>query len=170
MKMKRIVLLLATIILLFASGEAQKPIPKGASKFFNELGGLRFTRGNSDILQQIAGNKIDKVEGGGGTIDWTKVDGRIFARAAWMVEIGGMVSDYGAFELERSLAIEMQKTLTSEGFRMIPANFDLHYIRYQKGSTIGTVEVRSFFLNNGKLPLRYEFIFNESYRPVKGSR
>ena len=168
--MKRILLSLAAALLIYSSGEAQAPIPDGVSKFFRDRGGLSLSGNNVDVLQRIAGNKIDNVEGGGGAANWTKVDGRVFVRAAWMVEIGDIASDYDAFDLNKSLAAEMQKRLTSEGFRLTPKKFDLNYVRYQKGSTLGTIEVRSFFLSSGNLPLRYEFIFNESFRPVRKPR
>lgn len=166
---KILLLLLAAVLLIYSPAEAQAPIPEGASNFFKELGGLRFSQNEADILQRIAGNKIDKVESGGGGPDWTKVDGRVFVRAAWMIEIGEIASDYGSFELEQSIAAEMQRKLRLEGFSLTPVKFDLHYVRYQNGSTVGTVEVRSFFLGIGNLPLRYEFIFNESYMSAKKS-
>lgn len=168
--MKRILLLSAVTLIVSFATAAQKPLPDGASKFFKVLGGLNFSDGNIDIVRQVAGRNIDKVEGGGGVADWTEVDGRVFVRSAWMTEIGEMAADYGAFELKKSLAAEMQKKLESEGFRLTPAKFDLHYIRYQKGATVGTVEVRSFYLNSGNLPLRFEFIFNESYRLERKTR
>jgi len=164
--MKKLLLLTTIIFLISFSALGQKTMPKGASKFFTELGGLSFSHGQADILQQVVGNKIDKVEGGGGIVDWTELDGRVFARATWMTEIGEFEDDYGSFELKEALAAEMQKRLLTEGFTLTPKKFDFNYVRYQKGSTVGTIEVRSFFLNSGNLPLRIEFIFNESYRPV----
>jgi len=161
--MKILSLVAAVVFLVCSSGKAQTRIPEGASNFFNERGGLNLMGNNIDPIRRISGNKVDNIEGGGGAADWARVSGRIFIRSAWMIEIGEMADGYGAFELEHSLAAEMQTKLVAEGFRLTPAKFDLHHIRYQKGSTIGTVEVRSFFLNSGNLPLRYEFIFNESY-------
>ena len=158
------------MFLICSSVFPQRSIPGGASSFFEERGGLSVSQSKPDILQQIAARKIDKVESGGGAAEWTEVDGRVFVRAAWMVEIGEISKDFGVYDLERLLAAEMQKKLKSEGFHLMPATPNLHYIRYQKGSTIGTVEVRSCFLNGGNLPLRYEFIFNEIYRPAKQMR
>lgn len=163
----RIQLLLAAMLFIGSSAAAQNLTPAGASDFFLRRGGLIFTEGKVNVLQQIASNKIDKVEAGGGPADWVSVDGRIFARATWMIEIGEMTKEFSSVELERLLADEMQKKLNSEGFRLNSAKFDLHYVRYQKGSTVGSMEMRSSFLNNGNLPLRYEFIFNESYQPTK---
>ena len=167
MKQIKNLLTLATVIFLTSfSALGQETMPKGASNFFTERGGLSFSSGKPDILQEVAGNKIDKVEGGGGVDDWIKLDGRVFVRAAWMVEIGEFKDDYGSCDLEQALAAEMQKRLLAEGFILTPKKFNFNYVRYQKGSTVGSIEVRSFFLNNGNLPLRIEFIFNESYRPV----
>lgn len=157
------------MFLICSSIEAQRSIPEGASRFFKELGGLNVSVGRADILKRIAANKIDQVESGGGAPDWTIVDGRAFTRAAWMIEIGKIASDYSSYDLGQSLAAEMQDKLRSEGFRLTPAKFGLYYVRYEKGTTVGSVEVRSFFLNGGNPPLRYEFIFNESYRPVRKS-
>lgn len=168
--MKRIELSLLSVLLICSSVYSQPSIPSGASNFFEERGGLSFSSSKVDILQHIAAGKIDKVESGGGAVDWTEVDGRVFVRAAWIIEIGEISKDLSIFDLERFLAAEMQKKLKSEGFRLTPEKPDLHYIRYRKGSTVGTVEVRSCFLNGGNLPLRYEFIFNEIYRPAKRVR
>lgn len=164
--MKNLLLLATTISLISLSALGQETMPKGASNFFTERGGLSFSSGKADILQQVAGNNIDKVEAGGGIEDWIKLDGRVFVRAAWMVEIGEFKDDYGSYDLKQALAAEMQKRLLAEGFILTAKKFDFNYVRYQKGSTVDTIEVRSFFLNNGNLPLRIEFIFNESYRPV----
>jgi len=163
--MKNLLLFVAFLLLINLSVLGQAPVPKGASRFFNERGGLSFSSNKVDILQQVAGKYIDKTEAGGGIEDWTKVDGRVFARAAWMVEIGELKENYGVFDLEQALAAEMQKRLLAEGFALTPKKFDFHYVRYQKGTTVGTIEVRSFFVNSGNLPLRLEFIFNESYLP-----
>ena len=165
--MDKILLTLAATLLFTFSGAAQKPTPKGASKFITELGGLALLPPKVGILQQIAGTRIDEVEGGGGVGDWTEVDGRVFLRTTWMEEIGHIDSNYSVYDLEQGLAAEMQKRLVSEGFRVTPKKFDFHYIRYQKGWTVGTLEVRSWFLNSGNLPLHIEFIFNESYRPTR---
>jgi hypothetical protein len=168
--MKGFLPLIIAVLLICSAAEAQKALPKGASDFFLELGGLMTRNGKPDIVQRIAGNRIDKVEGGGGLVDWTEVEGRVFARAAWMIEIREMASEYSSYDLEKSLAGEMQKQLTSKGFRITPAKPALNYFRYQKGSIVGALEVRSFFLNKGNLPLHYEFIFTESYRPTTKSR
>ena len=165
--MNKILLTLLTTLLITFSVVAQKPTPKGASKFITELGGLALLPPKLDIFQQVAGTKIDNVEGGGGAADWIELDGRVFLRATWMVEIGNIDSNYGIYDLEQGIAAEMQKRLVSEGFRVTPKKFDFHFIRYQKGLTVGTVEVRSCFINSGNPPLRYEFIFNESYRPTR---
>ena len=162
--MNKILLTLAAMLLITFSGAAQKPTPQGASRFITELGGLALLPPKVDILRQIAGTKIYKVESGGGAADWTELDGRVFLRATWMVEIGDKASNYGVFDLEQGLAAELRSRLVSEGFRVTPKKVDFHYMRYQKGSTVGTLEVRSCFLNSGNLPLRIEFIFNESYR------
>ncbi|MBV6497072.1 MAG: hypothetical protein DYH05_13145 [Acidobacteria bacterium ACB1] len=163
--MKYLLLFTTFLFLINLSVFGQDPTPKGASRFFSERGGLSPSSSRVDILEQVAGNNIDGVEGGGGIADWTKVDGRVFARAAWMIEIDELKENYGASDLEQALAAEMQKRLLSEGFILTPKKFDLHYVRYQKGTTVGTVEVRSFFLGSGNLPWRLEFIFNESYLP-----
>lgn len=165
--MKKILLLLAVALLVTFSGAAQKPPPKGASSFITEAGGLMSSNKKVDIIQQIARARIDAVEGGGGVMDWAEASGRVFLRTTWMVEIGKMDEDYGVYDFEQALAAEMQKRLLSEGFRLTPKKFNFSYIRYQKGSTLGSVEVRSFYLNSGNLPLRIEFIFNESYRPLR---
>jgi hypothetical protein len=158
---------LFVVLLMTLPGLAQKPLPKGVSKFFTERGGLDFSRTKVDIFEKVAGSKTDKVEAGGEASDWTELDGRVFARAAWMVEIGEMAPGFGGYELKKGLAAEMQKRLAAEGFRLTPKQFNFSYLRYQKGSTVGTIEVRSFYLGGGNLPLRIEFIFNESYRPVR---
>lgn len=168
--MKDIFLSLAVALLVTFSGVAQKSLPKGASIFITEAGGLMSSNNKVDVIQQIAGARIDNVEGGGGVMDWTEAGGRVFLRTTWMVEIGKMDEDYGVYDFKRALAAEMQKRLLSEGFRLTPKNFNFRYIRYLKGSTQGSVEVRSFFLNSGNLPLRMEFIFNESYRPLRKKR
>lgn len=167
--MLRVFSLCVAIILLAYGGYAQS-LPSGVSNFFRELGGLNPQGSKVEIFQRLAGRRIDKVEGGGDAADWTELEGRVYVRAAWMTEIGEMTADYTSYELEQALAADMQKKLASEGFRITPSKFNLSYVRYQKGSTIGMVEVRSFFLNGGNLPLRYEFIFNESYRPRRKAR
>ncbi|MGB7208145.1 MAG: hypothetical protein WBD27_05745 [Pyrinomonadaceae bacterium] len=168
--MKKILLSLAIALLVTFLGAAQTSPPKGASNFITEAGGLMSSNNKVDIIQQIAGARIDNVEGGGGVMDWTESGGRVFLRTTWMVEIGKIDEDYGVYDFKQALAAEMQKRLLSERFRLTPKKFNFHYIRYQKGSTQGSVEVRSFFLNSGNLPLRIEFIFNESYRPLRKKR
>jgi len=95
--MKKILLSFAEIFLISLSTAAQEPLPEGASKFFKGLGGLNFSDGSVDLFQRVAGNKIDRVEGGGGAEEWTKVDGRVFVRANWRSGIGEIGADQGHF-------------------------------------------------------------------------
>lgn len=91
---------------------------KGASNFFTGRGGITFSSGKVDILQQVAGNTIGNVEGGGGVEDWVNLDGRVFVRAVWMIEIGEFKDDYGSYDLEQALVAEMQMRLLAEGFML----------------------------------------------------
>lgn len=154
------------LLFICSTTVGQSDLPVGASTFFRELGGLNPKDQNREVFAMIAKGRIDKVEAGGGVFDWTTVDGRIFARTTWMVEIGQMQDGYGAYDFNRSLSSEIRKRLTSDGFRVAEPKFQSQFLRYQKGSTVGTVEFLSFYLGSGNLPLRYEFIFNESYIPL----
>lgn len=161
--MKTCLLLLAICLPGFATYGQTGPTPPGSSKFIRELAGLYPDEGKVDVVGEIAGDNFDAIEGGGGPEDWVEVDGRVFLTRRWMIEIGKMTEGYSTFDFNRKLAAEIQRRLEAEGFKLTPPKFNLHSIRYQKGTTVGTIEIRSFFLSSGNLPLRMEFIFNESY-------
>ncbi len=161
--MKKLIWFIAICFLATAVSGQTGPVPQGASKFILELGGLDFEEGRPDLVTQIAGNNIDSIEAGGGPAQWTIVQGRVFLTRHWMIEIGKVKEDYSMFNFDEALAKIMQKRLEAEGFKLTPAEFKLASVRYKRGTTVGTVEVRSFFLNSGNVPLRMEFIFNESY-------
>ncbi len=137
--------------------------PPGSSIFIRELAGLLESDGKPDLLSRIARDRIDVVEAGGGVEEWTAIDGRVFLTRRWMVEIGKVNEGYSTWDLEKALAEEFRKQLSSEGFSISPPTSQLYSTRYLKDKTVGTLEVRSFFLGNGNLPFRMEFIFNESY-------
>jgi len=108
-------LLFVLCVIKFPSYGQGELSPPGASMFIRTLGGLSEENGRPDILQQIAGDKIDAVEGGGGVEDWTSLKGRVFLTRRWMVEIGKMSDGY-SYDFQKALATEMQKRLRSEGF------------------------------------------------------
>ena len=163
--MKRIILTLSIFLILSESGFGQvRTPPVGASKFIQSLGGLNSSGSKTDIIQQIAGDGFDQIEAGGGSYDWTEVHGRIFLSGRWMVEIGKIKEGYSTFDFEQQLAVAIQKQLASDGFKTTPAKFNLGSLRYQRGTTVGTLDVLKFWLGSGNPPLRIEFIFHESYQ------
>ncbi len=146
------------------------PAPEGSSKFIRELGGLDVGVQRPYLLDEIAGGKIDSIEAGGGPEDWTEIDGRIFLTRRWMVEIGKIEENYSTIDFERAIAKAMQLKLESEGFKLTPAEFKLYSVRYQRGTTVGTLDVRTYFTNSGNLPFRMEFIFSESYLRIASAK
>lgn len=162
--MKRIVLALSLFFLIPGVGFGQvRTAPAGASNFIRGLGGLNPLDAKTDIIQRIAGDGFDQIEAGGGLYDWTEVNGRVFLTRRWMVEIGKIKEGYSTFDFEKQLAASIQKQLTSERFRVTPTKYNLEPFRYERGTTVGSLDVLKFWLGSGNPPLRIEFIFHESY-------
>lgn len=163
--MRSLILVLMTCILLTGAGFGQvRTASIGASKFTRNLGGLSSLEAKTNVIQRIAGDGFDEIEAGGGLYDWTEVNGRIFLTRRWMVEIGKIKQGYSTFDFKKQLAGSIQKQLASEGFKIKPSKYNLGPLRYQRGTTVGTLDVLTFWLGSGNPPLRMEFIFHKSYQ------
>lgn len=161
----RLTLALIACIITAAGVLGQIPVePPGASKFIRSGGGLMSAPGKGDLIEQLSDGNFDAIEAGGGGPDWTKINGRVFLTRHWMVEIGKIRNGYSTFDFEQRLARSLREQLQSEGFKLTPTGSSrLGPLRYQRGKTVGTLDVFSFWLGGGNPPLHLEFIFHESY-------
>lgn len=169
MKIRLLVFILLLTPTVFGQNE---PVPYGESQFIRTLGGLSFEYAETTFFDKLTAGKIDKIEGGGGVGEWSVVGNRIFLTRRWMIEIGEVKEGFAELSLERKLATDMRRQMKEAGFKLNPESYPLVPIRYQKGTTVGSVEMFSFFLGDGNVPLRLEFIFYESYlrKPLRRSK
>ncbi|MEP6847850.1 MAG: hypothetical protein ABI999_03275 [Acidobacteriota bacterium] len=145
------------VCLLALAVAGQHSAPPGESKFIRSMLNGELYK----LREKIAQGKFDEVEGGFGAPDWTAINGRVFITSRQMEEVGKIEHGYSTFDYEKALAESFKKSLTAEGFKMKTSGDRLYAIQYQRGSTVGFIDVRSFFLENGFY--RMEFIFYESY-------
>lgn len=139
------------------------PEPPGASNFIRSFGGFSTENYAPSFFDEMTHGKIDKVFAGGGPGEWTEIAGRIFLTRKWSIEIGEINESYKTYDLEAAIEASLRKQLEAEGFKLNPDTPGFASIRYQKGSTTGSVEFLSHFLSSGNLPLKLDFIFYESY-------
>lgn len=150
--------------LLVCEAPAQTQVPPGESKFIRSM--MDF--GVSKLSESIAEDNFDQIEGGGGALDWTILDNRVFLTGRWMEEVGTIKEGYSVFDYERELATAFVKRLEAEGFQVKNKSDRLFSISYQRGTTVGLIEVRTHF--DEKSNYRMDFIFYESYLQQKAKR
>jgi hypothetical protein len=139
------------------------PEPPGASNFIRSFGGFSTENYEPSFFDEMTHGKIDKVFSGGGPGEWTEIAGRIFLTRKWTIEIGEMDENYNGYHVEKGIVTAMRKQLEADGFKLSPETIKFSSIRYQKGTTTGSVEFLSHFLSSGNLPWKLDFIFYESY-------
>jgi hypothetical protein len=155
---KLFLLILVFSTALFAQAD---PAPSGASSFIRSFGGFSTDNYEPSFFDEMTNGKIDAVFAGGGPGEWTEIAGRIFLTREWSIEIGEIKDK--TFDLHAAIEAAMRKQLAAEGFKLSPDKPGFSSIRYQKGSTAGSVEFFSHFLSSGNPPLKLDFIFYESY-------
>ena len=154
-------LLLLILVFSTALSAQADPAPPGASNFIRSFGGFSTENNELSFFEEMTNGKIDAVFAGGGPGEWTEIAGRIFLTREWSIEIGEIKDK--TFDLHAAIEAAMRKQLEAEGFKLNPDKPGVSSIRYQKGSTAGSIEFFSHFLSSGNPPLKLDFIFYESY-------